>query len=191
MFKKVILLVALLGLFLNNAAHAAVSFQLDPSDGAIMGAPGTTVGWGFTLTNTENFLVVTSAAFEPSVPLGTFTDFISAPDNFFVIGPAVGASNAWAQAFNVATRTGVGSFAIDPNTAPGSVAYGEIVLSYDLFAISPLDPNFNPDSDTLSNGNMLTANASVATTVPLPGAIWLFGSAVVSMLGFCKRRRCI
>jgi hypothetical protein len=192
MFKKVIMLIGLLSLLSFNAAQAATTFQLDPPNGVLSGLPGSTVGWGFTLSNTENFLVVTSAAFEPATDLGTFMDFISAPDNFFVVGPAPGASNVWAQAFNAVTQTGIGSFAIDPNAALGGVAYGEIVLTYDLFALSPLNPNFNPDTDTLSNGNILTASASVVTAVvPLPGAVWLFGSAVVSILGFCKRQRCI
>lgn len=187
MFKKVILLVALLALYFNNAAQAAVSFELDPSDGAITGAPGTTVGWGFTLTNTENFLVVTSSAFEPSAPLGTFTDFISAPDNFFVIGPAPAASNSWSQVFNATTKTGLGSFTFSPTTLPDTVAYGDIVISYDLFSRSPLDPNFNPDTDTLSNGNELTAFASVST-VPSPGAFWLFGSVLIGGLATLRTR---
>jgi hypothetical protein len=186
MFKKIILLVALLGLFLNNAAKAAVSFQLDPYDGTISGLPGTAMGWGFTLTNTENFLVVTSSAFEPSAPLGTFTDFISAPDNFFVVGPAPAASNSWSQVFNATTKTGLGSFTFSPTTLPDTVAYGEIVISYDLFSRSPLDPNFNPDTDTLSNGNELTAFASVST-VPSPGAFCLFGSAMLGTLGLLKK----
>ncbi|MBY0484005.1 hypothetical protein, partial [Nitrosomonas sp.] len=40
-------------------------------------------------------------------------------------------------------------------------------LTYDLFSRSPLDANFNPDTDTLSNGNVLSATASV-TVSPVP-----------------------
>lgn len=136
--------------------------------------------------NTDNYLVVTSAAFAPTTALGTFTDFISA-SNFFVVGPAPNANLVWAQSFDTATQTGIGSFAIDVGAVAGSVASGQIVLTYDLFTRSPLDALFNPVTDTLSNGNLLTADASVAV-VPLPGA-WLFGSALVSMVGFARRRQ--
>ena len=191
MFKRVFLLTILLGLLSQATAQAAIVFQLDPSNGALSGLAGSTVGWGFTLSNTENYLVVTSAAFEPATALGTFTDFISKPDNFFVVGPGLGTSTVWAQSFDAAAQTGIGSFAISPGAAPGDVAYGNIVLTYDLFSKNPLNSLFNPDTDTLSNGNMLIANASVevaGAVVPLPASVWLFGSAL-GALGFFERRR--
>ena len=187
MFKRIFLLTVLLGLLTQATAQAAISLQLDPPGGAISGLPGATVGWGFSLSNTENYLVVTSADFESATAGGTFTDFISSPDNFFVIGPELAGSNVWAQTYDEARQTGLGSFTIDSTVAPGSVAYGNIVLTYDLFSLSPLNSLFNPDTDTLSNGNILTANASVAAVVPLPAAVWLFGSALLGILGISKR----
>ncbi len=188
MFKKVILLAAFLGLFLNNAAQASVSFQLDQPDGAISGLPGTTVGWGFTLANSENFLVVTSAVFEPETDLGVFTDFISAPDNFFVIGPGLGASTTWSQIFDANKQTGLGSFAISSSATAESSVFGQIFLTYDLFSVSPLDSNFNPDTDTLSNGNVISTTASVTNTVvPLPTAVWLFLTGLAGLIRFRKQ----
>lgn len=180
MLKRLLLLSTVLGIFFYTTAQAATVLQLDPLGGAISGLPGSTIGWGFNLSNTENYLVVTNAAFEPATTLGTFTDFISA-SNFFVVGPAPSASTVWAQSFNMASQTGIGSFAIDAGATPGSGASGQIVLSYDLFSRSPLDALFNPDTDTLSNGNLLTANASVSVTgtvVPLPAAVWLLLSGL-------------
>jgi hypothetical protein len=172
---KPILITILLSLASTSAAQAAVTFQLDPTGGAISGLAGNTVGWGFSLSNTENFLVVTSASFEPTTDLGTFTDFISAPDNFFVVGPGLGASTTWSQTFDASKQTGLGSFAISSSATAGSSAFGQIMVSYDLFSVSPLDPNFNPDTDTLSNGNLISSNASVTNSVvPLPAAAWLF-----------------
>ncbi len=189
MFNQAYLLVVMLGLLSHGTTQAAVTLQLNPASGNISGLPGATVGWGFSLSNTENYLVVTGATFDSATSsLGTFTDYISAPENFFVVGPGLGASTTWAQSFDANTPTGIGSFAISPNAALGSSAYGEIVLNYDLFSRSPFDPNFNPDIDTLSNGNVLTANASVSTTiVPLPAAFWLFISAL-GVAGVSERR---
>ncbi len=188
MLKRLLLLSAVLSVLFSTTTQAATVLQLDPLDGAISGLAGSTVGWGFNLSNDENYLVVTSAAFEPATALGTFTDFISVVD-LFVVGPAPNASPVWAQSFDATTQTGIGSFTINAGAAPGNVASGQIVLTYDLFTRSPLDALFNPDTDTLSNGNLLTANASVATVVPLPAAVWLFGSALVGMVGFARRRQ--
>lgn len=175
MFKPILILTILLSIMSGAAAQAAVTFQLDPPSGAISGQTGNTVGWGFSLSNTENFLVVTGASFEPAVDLGTFTDFISAPDNFFVVGPGLGASTTWSQTFDADKQTGLGSFAISSTATAGSSAFGQIILNYDLFSVSPLDSNFNPDTDTLSNGNVISSNASVTNTVvPVPAAAWLF-----------------
>lgn len=187
MFKILFTLSALL--FCFNSALAATSLQLDPVDGRIEGNPGNTIGWGFLLTNTQNYLVVTGAEFQSSSSSGTFTDFISAPDNFFVVGPGFGASTAWGQTYDAATQTGAGSFRIADDATQGTV-YGQIVLTYDLFARSPFNPLFDPDTDTLSNGNLLTANASIKiNTVPLPSAVWLFGAALAGMGLLVQRRR--
>ncbi|WP_415879136.1 VPLPA-CTERM sorting domain-containing protein [Methylomonas sp. TEB] len=86
------------------------------------------------------------------------------------------------------SQTGVGSFRIANNAAQGTV-FGQIVLTYDLFTRSPFNPLFDPDTDTLSNGNVLTANASIKiTTVPLPAAAWLFGAALAGLgfIGQCR-----
>jgi hypothetical protein len=120
--------------------------------------------------------------------LGSFTDFISA-SNFFVVGPAANASTVWGQPFNAGIKTGIGSFSIDKAAAAGGVAVGNIVLNYDLFSRSPMDVRFNPDTDTLSTGNLLTALASVTVTAipePSSNALLLAGLGV---LAFAARRR--
>lgn len=186
MMKHLILLASLL--FILPTTQAATSLQLEPTNDLIEGYAGDTVGWGFLLTNTQNYLVVTGAEFQSSTSSGIFTDFISAPDNFFVVGPGFGASTAWGQTFDIASQTGIGSFRIADNAAQGTI-FGKIVLTYDLFTRSPFNPLFDPDTDTLSNGNLLTANASInVNTVPLPAAAWLFGAALAG-LGFIGQRR--
>lgn len=186
MFNRIILFTSLL--LLLPPCQAATSLNLEPSSGFIEGKAGDTVGWGFLLTNTQNYLVVTGVEFQSSTSSGTFTDFISAPDNFFVVGPGFGASTVWGQTFDLGAQTGIGSFSIPNNQAPGTL-YGQIVLTYDLFTRSPLNPLFDPDTDTLSNGNLLAANTSIKiNAVPLPSAVWLF-SVVIASFGLPRRQR--
>src|SRR5436305_1149521 len=41
------------------AARATTTLDLQPLSGSVSGPPGSTVGWGFTLTNTSNYLLLT------------------------------------------------------------------------------------------------------------------------------------
>ena len=161
---------------LAASAQAAVMFQLDPVGGAVAGNPGETVGWGFTLANDTDFLVVTSASFVPT-PLsafGSFEDYISTGP-LLVVGPSP-ESPSVTQAFSVLLRTGVGAFHISP-TAKGPVG-GSVVIHYSLFSVSPNDPNFDPDVDTLVPDGTLTARAAV-DAVPEPGSFALVGIAAL------------
>jgi hypothetical protein len=170
-------------------ADGVPTLTLNPPGGAISGAAGTTVGWGFTLTNLGiNFAVVTSSDFCVGVitspcsnSLGTYTDF--AGPQFIVVGPSP-ESSSFTQAFNNSLLKGMGSFLIKPG-ATGSVT-GEIVLFYDLYSVDPNSLSFNPTLDTVSLGNDLTAPASVRV-VPEPGSLLLLASGLAA--GFLTKKR--
>lgn len=179
-------------------ADTAPTLTLDPVGGAITGVAGSTVGWGFTLTNLgSDFAVITGSDFcvgpitSPcSNSLGTYTDFVG--QQFFVLGPSP-ESPSLLQSFDLVGLTGVGSFFINPLAQPGDMAAGQIVLSYDLFSLSPNDPNFDPTADTLSNGNFLMAPASVTVTnstvsTPEPGSLLLLTAGALALI-FSRRFR--
>jgi hypothetical protein len=170
MLKHIISTLALLGTLFCAQAQATVILQLDPANGSVSGTPGATVGWGFTLSNDADYLVVTSASFTAPLSIGIFTDYIS--QNFFVVGPPPETSPV-SQAFDSTLITGIGSFAIDLNALAGGVVNNPIVLTYDLFSVSPNDLAFDPDTDTISVGNIVTAGASVEV-VPEPATVFLF-----------------
>jgi hypothetical protein len=162
--------------------QGAPVLTLDPASGMISGTQGETIGWGFTITNTANYLEVTSSAFclnPVSTPfctpptIGAYTDIISSESTPVVVGPSP-ESTSVTQSFNAMTPTGVGSFQISGSAVNGSTNEGEIVLTYDLFSVSPNAPNFNPTLDTISTDNFLTTAAGVAVsavTIPEPGPL--------------------
>jgi hypothetical protein len=190
-----IAMLALIAMGSVARADSTPTLTLDPLNGALSGAAGSTVGWGFTISNSTNFLVITSSDFcvgpisSPcSNSLGTYTDFI-ASNQFVVVGPAPESSSV-TQAFDNSLLTGIGSFLINSTANPGDSVIGQIVLTYDLFSVSPNSPNFDPAADTISLGNILTASASVSvtgTSVPEPGTGSLFGYGLIVLLGLAVK----
>ena len=183
-------------LLLCPALHGAPLLQLIPASGAINGAPGATVGWGFTITNNTNYVLVTGSDFcEGAIvspcphTLGSYTDFIGA-FNFIVVGPPPPPTESpvVTQPFNLAAMTGVGSFQINATARVGDFAAGQILITYDLFRRSPNDAAFNPITDTISNGNLLSAPARVTVT-PEPASLGMAGIALLS-IAVLKRRVC-
>jgi hypothetical protein len=180
-----VLMVCALGL--AAPARAAPILTVTPNDGALYGKPGETVGWGFTLTNDDDYLVVTGVEFLPaSLPIGTFVDYLSL--KFIVVGPAPESETIF-QVFDPDPdpehTTGLGAFEIDPFATIGSIAAGSLTLTYDLYPVSPNDPNFDPDDYTPSFGNVLSAEVSVQV-VPTPSPLLLL---LPGLLGLLWRNR--
>jgi hypothetical protein len=170
-----------------HLAHASIiqgvippSLVLIPADGVIAGLPGSAIGWGYTVTNTTDWLVITSANFEVSTPYGTFTDYTQF--NFIVVGPAP-ESESVTQVFNPLELTGVGSFTIAPDAPGGTVITGEIVMTYDLYSVDPNSPSFNPYLDTISTDNPLPAFAEVQVIASPEPATWIGALTALILLG--------
>jgi hypothetical protein len=188
----VFLTIALAGV---SRADTMPTLTVTPAN--LVGPAGSTVGWGFTLTNLGvDFAVITGSDFCVGVPtspcsnsLGTYTDFIGA--QFVVVGPSP-ESSTLSQSFNNSTQTGLGSFLINSGGA-GTLA-GELLVSYDLFSVDPNALNFDPTTDTVSVGNFLTSAASVTVgtvTVPTPEpttlSLLLGGLVASTLLAKLKR----
>jgi hypothetical protein len=171
----------------------AATVQLDPFSGDIFGTPGSTVGWGYTITNTTDYLVVTASAFcsgplaQPCPnALGTYTDFTAF--NFIVVGPAP-ESTSVSQSFNASLLTGIGSFTINPGALVGDSIAGSVFVLFDLYSRSPNDPNFDPTTDFLSSGVISTAASVSVVAVPEPASLVLLGSALVLAAASRRFRR--
>lgn len=177
-------------LTLMCAAAAAHAGTLSLSNAALGGQPGATVGWGFTITSPQQWILITFADFVPDGgqnPVGVFTPFITQlPNSNTVIGPddGNGEMNPWTQAFALNLQTGIGSYQINDFQSIGDQVTGQIVLDYDAYSVSPNDPLFDPDVDIIALGQQMSAATSVTVT-PEPGTITL----VLGALALCCRRR--
>ena len=174
-----------LSLYVPSAARAT-TLALDPVGGGVSGTPGTVVGWGFVLFNSTDYVLVSQSEFVSATNVGTYTDFISSNQSF-VVGPSP-ESDTWSQSFDATSGTGVGMFLIDPALTGPAHADGVILLTYDLYSVSPNSPDFNPDTDLISSGNSLSASASIDVLAPVPEPALGFRVALVC-LGICVAGR--
>jgi hypothetical protein len=159
---------------------------LSPAD--LTGAPGSTVGWGFTIDNDVDYIEITSSQFClapvnfplvcPSPTTGTYTDIISTPPEDVIVGPPGGTDpSSVTQDFDAIAGTGVGSFQINPAAVSGDSDVGQIVLTYNLTDLDPNDPN----AVVLGTDLVLSANASVTVgTTPEPMTAGLLAVALAA-----------
>jgi hypothetical protein len=175
-------------LFATTAASATASFQFDSFGGAFSGTPGSTIGWGFTITDSTEYVFVSQTAFcfsasQPSdlancgtqvASDGTYTDFSG---NIPVVGPAPDAPSL-TEHYNFLNQTGYGSFQILNSVSPGTVLTGEIAIVYDLFTG---DPETDPNATQIGGDNFtsLPATITVASSVPEPAPTFLIGAGMV------------
>ena len=186
------------------AAGNAATLTLDNS--TLYGMPNDIVGFGGTITSTPDytydngntpFLVITSADFvvnPGTYPVGVFTPIIA--QNYIVIGPDEGNGevNPYDASFDLSQNTGIGSYQINSFQSIGDEATGQIVLTYDEYSVSPLDNSFDPATDGLAYGQILSADATVivgsapAAAVPESSTTLLAGLGLIGSVLFRRYR---
>ena len=183
MIRRILVLTVLLALATGITAQAAI-ITLGPLGGSISGSAGTTVGWGYTVTNDSatDWVVLTGSSFNTPAGWGTYTDYAGL--NYVVLAPLADSPQ---QAFDAVLMFGVGGFAIDPGAVTGSQATGNIQLDYDTY-------NDDPSVGTkLASGTAQAAaqvTVSDPTATPEPGTMMLLGSGLLAFgLSRFRRRR--
>jgi hypothetical protein len=149
--------------------------HLDPVGGALYGAPGEVVGWGFSVTNDSStqWLMLTASDFSPGPGWWTYTDFLAA--NAILLAPNATAT----QVFSAVGLTGSGSFLIDALANPGDTVAGAMVLTYDGFDGNPLQGGANQDlfSATAEIAASVTVREPVTAPEPSTAALLAFALA--------------
>jgi hypothetical protein len=176
--RRILLLSILAAGFLPASLRADALLTVDPADGFLNLFPGDTSGWGFHVVDRGGFMVLTSSFFIPDSPFGNYTDYISLPQNFYVISPF----STLDVPFDAASQQGLGEFNVFPSTPSGTEIDGTLFLLYDLYF---KDPRIDP---TLSGGGIiLTADVGIRV-VPEPVTFALAGMALLGFLGVSRFR---
>ena len=161
-------------------AHAdVVTLTLSPTNGTVAGAPGTAVGWGFTITDSspDEYVVLDDSFSNLSPVYGTYMDYIV--NQFDVAGPAPESSTI-SQSWNPSAQTGIGEFDLYASDSYPQSFSGTITVDYSLFTDDPNDPNFDPNSFVGSG----TASAAAGVEVtPEPSSWIMLCTGLVLLMG--------
>ena len=178
MIHRTLLALLLLATALAAPASPIPTLTLTAAD--LTGAPGQTVGWGFTLDNpgTSFDLYVTNVWADGSLGsgvLGTFTDAIaiwSLPNGLMVT-----AGGLYTGSF---PATALATFAIDASAEPGDWVSGIIHLDYDLYQ----------GQDFQRGGSVeAPATVSVVAAAPVPATAALLALGLAGLAGRAWPRR--
>lgn len=123
-----IVLIGFLSLMATNAAHAdGISFSLLPGSGDISGTAGSTIGWGYTVTDTSTTGETLSLT---GINAGTFLYGSFDPSLFAYDYLNPGETDTWI--FDPSIFSGLAAFTIDPSAPTGLIDSGDFTISYDL-----------------------------------------------------------
>jgi hypothetical protein len=200
--------VAAVLLLTANASANSYTFSALPGSGNSSVGPGSTIGWGYSITNNSStdWLVITglSAGSNPNVSANPyFFDYPSiAPGSSRVVpynpfspyGYAFMSANGFSHpvsnapfnsALNPFNALGLYQATFGPHTPVGTVYSGNFVLNAVWFGG---DPDTNPNAQFLSNANSSSASYSTVVT-PEPASLTLVGLGLFSLAFGVKKKK--
>jgi hypothetical protein len=144
------------------------TFATTPTDGAVTGSPGETVGWGYTITNdsSTDWLVLTDLV------AGNFQN--GTPDAFLFDFPVLAPGSTVTEAFNPISDTGLYSLQWNSDAPIGFTDAGNFIASAEFYSGDPLSGgSFVADASDLSAPYSAIVGSGAATVLNHPAFIWL------------------
>jgi hypothetical protein len=168
-----LLLLFVFALGLSSATYAdTFTFALIPSGGGVSGPAGSTVGWGYTITNqsTTNWLLLTGLSANPFLN-GT-------PDASYFTFPILAPNTIATATFNSGTLTGLFGLTWDATAPVGFANTGTFILSGEFWDNDPFNGgNFvslGVDQDAAYSATVVQG----ATPVPEPSTLLLLAAGL-------------
>ncbi|MBS1857497.1 MAG: PEP-CTERM sorting domain-containing protein [Acidobacteria bacterium] len=163
--------------FLAMASQAygdTITFGLIPGDGNVSGPPGSTVGWGYSVTNPE-----TTDWF---VPILLNSDSFANGTAFLLFDfPSVAPGATISVPFDPIAGVGLYGLTWDSGAPVGFVNSGNFVLSAGWWDGDPLNGgNFLFNEPDINLPYTATVTEGGPATVPEPSALWLLLTGLVA-----------
>jgi len=186
--KRTLLTVLFAVLLAAGAQGGSVSLSLIPAGGTVSGTPGTVVGWGYDVTNSDpsNWVVLNDSFVTGDLSTGTFGTYVDyIASGFIVIDPS---SSTGPVDFSQGTA-GTGEFDIDAFVPPMKIT-GDIGIDYSAFSEDPNSPTFDPSSLVVSGTVSTAAEVDVVSSIPEPASVLLTGLALLpaAIAGWRRRK---
>ena len=147
----------------NVSAILGINESLVTQIGQIAGFTGS--GSGFSVSSTDGGQTGTWSVSDPAI-----THLAFKADTYFILGKVT---------------MGFGSWEMDPAT-------WDLSLATCPATICTVDPGARPYAvgDFMNGGGQIAdlSNVRAFSVVPIPAAVWLFGSGLVGLIGFAKRK---
>lgn len=180
--RLLMILVVLWAAVAPGASADTFAFSVLPSSGAISGAPGSTIGWGYSITNQSatNWLVMT----------GVSADVFSfgVPNAFVFDFPILAPLTTVTLVYDPVNGLGLFEFTWDPNAPIGFTNTGLFTVSGEFWDADPfLGGNFVSLGVDQSAAYSATVTQPAGTPVPEPSTLLLMVSGIA---GLVWRRRC-
>ena len=164
-------------LLASQTAYAdPFSFSTIPASGTVIGGPGSTVGWGYSITNLSatNWLILTALS------AGTFA--LGTPDATIFDFPILGPGDSLTVTF-VAGLSGLYQFTWDLNAPAGFENIGTFLLSAEFWSGDPFGGGAFVDFATDQSASYIARVSSPSTPVPEASTLLLFSLAGCLLLG--------
>jgi len=148
------------------------TFDLIPGSGNVTGPAGSTVGWGYSITNDSvaDWLLTTNLNSD-SFADGTATSLFDFPE----VAPGATVT----EAFDPINGIGLYELAWDPSAPTGFVNSGNFVLSAQWYDGDPFNGgSFIADAPDTNAAYSATVSSSGPAPVPEPSSIFLFATAI-------------
>jgi hypothetical protein len=161
----------------------------------LTGDPDPLIGGSFTVTNTSSMMQTFDITFalpiSPGFTNGYMTGSLSGTySDFDNSGGATLNLNDWDGLIDGASRMNLFGFAgpcigVGCSVTIGNVSEGPTLYTGDVTSTIGIHMNFE-----LSAGDRVTFNTSFEVNpVPVPAAVWLFGSGLLGLIGIARRKK--